>query len=164
MVERVVVVGGGQAGFQLVASLRISGFEGEIALVCEEPHLPYMRPPLSKAFMKGEAEAADLPFRNASFFADERVHLHLGMAVTGIDRASSQVRFASGERLAYDRLVLATGARPRHLACEGADLANVFCLRSLDHAAGIRDALPSTSNVTVIGGGFIGLEFAAVAS
>lgn len=161
---RVVVVGGGQAGFQFTASLRAGGFAGEIALVCEEPHLPYMRPPLSKVFMKGEAEPADLPFRNAIFFREERIHLRLGSAVSAIDRARRQVFLASGEGLGYDRLVLATGASPRRLACEGAKLANVLCLRSLDDAAAIRDALPVASQVAVIGGGFIGLEFAAVAS
>lgn len=162
--ERVVVVGGGQAALQLAVSLRQKCDAMSITLVCAEQHLPYMRPPLSKGLMKGETTAADLPFRSSDYFRDENITLVSGKPVTAISLGEKSVELISGDRLVFDKLVLATGARARKLGCEGAQLSNIFELRTLDDAFAIVDVLPCVSNVCVVGGGFIGLEFAAVAA
>ncbi|HSI39424.1 MAG TPA: FAD-dependent oxidoreductase [Xanthobacteraceae bacterium] len=163
MSEGVVIVGSGQGGFQLAASLREVGFNGPITLIGEEPGLPYQRPPLSKAFLKGEADAEHLELRPASFFAEHRIELAAGVRVAAIDRAARRVKLGSGASLAYGHLVLATGARNRPLAVPGAELEGVFYLRTLADAVALRARLSTPSRVVVVGAGFIGLEFAAVA-
>src|SRR5471030_757004 len=105
-VSSVVIVGAGHAGVQAAASLREEGFEGQVALISAEPHLPYQRPPLSKAFLKGTMEADGLPLRAAQFYADKGVDLVLGEEATFIDRSARCVELASGRRLAYGHLVL----------------------------------------------------------
>ncbi len=160
----VVVAGAGQAGFQVAASLRSEGYEGAITLIGEEPWLPYQRPPLSKAFMAGKQELESTLLRPAAFYQDHRIDLLLGEAIVAIDRPEHNVRLASGGAVPYSALVLATGARNRLLPLNGAGLDGVCYLRSREEAANLRQRLEQARDIVVIGGGFIGLEFAAVAS
>jgi 3-phenylpropionate/trans-cinnamate dioxygenase ferredoxin reductase subunit len=164
----VVILGTGQGGFQAAASLREEGFEGRLLLVGEEPDLPYQRPPLSKAYLTGKADAAQLRLRPGRFYAEHRIELRTGARATAIDRAGRTLLLASGERLAYDHLVLATGAHNRALPVRGAAAAEgVLQLRTLAEAEALRQRLGgggAARQVVVVGAGFIGLEFAAVAA
>ena len=159
----VVVAGAGQAGFQLAFSLRSRGYDGPITLIGEEPHIPYQRPPLSKGFLAGKQEVRHLALRPAPYYAAQRIELLAGETVTGIDRATRRVKLSSGGTLPYETLVLALGARVRRLPVPGVELDGVCYLRSLDDAVDIRSRLQEAREVVVIGGGFIGLELAAVA-
>ena len=159
----VVILGAGHAGFQLGASLRQSGFEGRVILVSDEPALPYQRPPLSKDYLAGKVGFELIVMRPEAFYRDHRIELRLGARATAIDRAARTVALASGERLAYDHLVVATGARNREPALSGLDLDGVFTLRNLAETDRLREGLAGAETVVVIGAGFIGLEFAAVA-
>src|SRR5438445_5914432 len=158
----VLIVGAGHAGFQLAASLRQHGFSGRICLINDEAHLPYQRPPLSKAYIKGSAGPESLMFRPEKFYHDQTIELIAGRVVS-IDRAGHKVLLASGETLAYGHLVLATGARNRLLDLPNANLPDVKYLRILDESEALRAIIPSKTRVVVIGAGFIGLEFAATA-
>ncbi|MGX7706403.1 NAD(P)/FAD-dependent oxidoreductase [Methylobacterium sp. Gmos1] len=158
----IVVVGAGQAGFQLGASLREGGYAGPVTLVGDEPGLPYGRPPLSKAYMLGKTDAAGLALRPDAYFAEHRLTVRAGERAVAIDRAGRRLRLASGEAVPYDDLVLATGSRNRPLPVPGADLAGVHQLRTLAEAEGLKAALAGARAVAVVGAGFIGLEFAAV--
>ena len=159
----IVIVGAGQAGYQVAASLRQEGFEGAITLVGDEPGVPYQRPPLSKAYLLGKVGVAALRFRPPEYFDEHRITRAQG-SVAAIDRARREVHLASGEKLAYDHLVLATGARNRVPTVPGMTLDGVFGLRSLADADGLSQRLGSAKRAVVIGAGFIGLEFAAVAA
>ena len=158
----VVIVGAGHAGFQVAASLRQNGFKDRISLINDEPHLPYQRPPLSKAYLKGTGGPDSLMFRPQKFYADQAIELIADHA-TAIDRAARKLVLASGASLDYGHLVLATGARNRLLDIPNANLANVRYLRNLDDSEDLRARLASCGRVVVIGAGFIGLEFAATA-
>jgi 3-phenylpropionate/trans-cinnamate dioxygenase ferredoxin reductase subunit len=159
----IVIVGGGHAGAQLCAALAGAGLGARVHLVCEEPELPYQRPPLSKAFLK-HADEALLPQRAEAWYAQAGITLHRGDPALAIDRARRQVQLRSGRQLPYAWLVLATGARARTLpALAGAEAGNVFALRSAADALRLRDAIATHARLTVIGGGFIGLEIAATA-
>jgi len=158
----VVIVGGGQAAMQTVDSLRREEFEGTITLVSEEPHLPYQRPPLSKNFLSGELDEERLFFRPEDFYTLRGVTLKLGTRVSEIDRIGTVVRTEDGATVPYDALVLAVGARVRELPVPGADLPGVHYLRSLDDSRSIAVELAGAGRVVVVGGGFIGLEVAAV--
>jgi 3-phenylpropionate/trans-cinnamate dioxygenase ferredoxin reductase component len=158
---RIAILGAGHGGAQLAASLREEGYAGAITLVSDEPDLPYHKPPLSKSFMK-EAETPLQPLRGLSFYADKSIDLALGIGVTQIDRAAQRLIFADGSVLGYDQLVLAMGTTARRLSVLGAGLPHVFHLRSAKDARAMRSALPSAARVVVIGGGFIGLEAAAM--
>jgi 3-phenylpropionate/trans-cinnamate dioxygenase ferredoxin reductase subunit len=160
----VVILGAGHAGVQVAASLREEGFEGAIALVSAETHLPYQRPPLSKAYLKGAMEADGLPLRAAQFYTDKNVDLLLGHAATRIDRGARRVELASGRSLDYDHLVLATGARQRPLEIAGIDLDGVLVLRDLTDARALRERIGAAHRIVVVGAGFIGLEIAATAT
>jgi len=162
MTDRVVIVGSGQAGFQVAASLRQDGYAGAIVLVGDEPGLPYQRPPLSKAYLKEGVEDR-LHFRNPDFFEKNGVELVDGVSVTSIDRTAHSVALSDGRQLDYAHLVLATGARNRRLPLPGIDLGNVLELRTLDHARTLRGKFEGAKSIAVIGGGFIGLEVAATA-
>ncbi|MDO8299143.1 NAD(P)/FAD-dependent oxidoreductase [Lacisediminimonas sp.] len=159
----VIVAGGGQAGAQAAVSLRQAGFEGRIVLVGDEPSLPYQRPPLSKDYLAGKLEESGLLLRAEKVYADQRVELMLGEQITAIDTARRSISLASGGELAYSHLVLATGARNRPLPAPGAELDGVFYLRTLAEARSLRERLGQTRRAVVVGGGFIGLEFAAAA-
>ena len=159
----VVIIGGGQAAAQAIASLRQGGFEGDITLIGEEPALPYQRPPLSKAYMKGEFEEARLYFRPAAWYKDQNVALMLGRRAAAIDREAKRVAIADGGDVDYEKLIIATGARPRALPAPGADLKGVHDLRTLVDVERIRPNMVSGRNIVVVGAGYIGLEAAAVA-
>jgi 3-phenylpropionate/trans-cinnamate dioxygenase ferredoxin reductase subunit len=158
----VLIVGAGHAGFQLAASLRQHGFGERIALINDEGHLPYQRPPLSKAYLKGEGRPDSLMFRPNKFYHDQNIDLISDRAVS-IDRARRKLLLASGASLAYWHLVLATGARNRLLDIPNANLEAVRYLRILDESEALRQRISSGQRVVVIGAGFIGLEFAATA-
>src|SRR6266850_5397933 len=158
----VVIIGAGHAGFQLAASLRQHGFSERVTLLNDEGHLPYQRPPLSKAYLKGTGGPDSLMFRPAKFYHDQNIDLIVDHAVS-IDRATRKVLFASGTALDYGHLVLATGARNRLLDIPNANLDSVRYLRTLDESQALRDLIAPGQRVVVIGAGFIGLEFAATA-
>lgn len=162
MTGSVVIVGAGHAGFQLAMSLRQDGFAERILLVNDEPHLPYQRPPLSKAYLKGTGGPETLSFRPEKFFHDQKIEL-IADRGTAIDRAERKLELASGSSLDYGHLVLATGARNRLLDLPNANLEGVRYLRTLDESQVLRDRMPDHRHVVVIGAGFIGLEFAATA-
>jgi 3-phenylpropionate/trans-cinnamate dioxygenase ferredoxin reductase subunit len=159
----VIVVGGGQGGFQVAASLRDEGYTGPVTLVGDEPGLPYQRPPLSKAFLFGKAQQSHIELRPRSFYAARNITVVAPDRVTAIDRAAQCVALASGLSLPYDHLVLATGARARMPALAGSKLHGVLALRSHADAAAILSRLQQARRLVVVGGGFIGLEVAAVA-
>lgn len=164
MGDGVVIVGGGQAGFQTASSLRSEGFDGPIHLICEEASIPYQRPPLSKGFVVGKQDYAHILLRPESYYREHEIQLTTGQKVVSIDRAFRRVRLASGERIPYDFLVLAIGARNRTLGLPGADMEGVCYLRTLAEATKIkRELRVDAERVVVIGGGFIGLEIAASA-
>jgi 3-phenylpropionate/trans-cinnamate dioxygenase ferredoxin reductase subunit len=162
-VSSVVIVGAGHGGVQAAASLREEGYGGAITLISAEPHLPYQRPPLSKAYLKGNMEADGLPLRAAQFYTERSIDLLLGETATRIDRGARRVELASGKSLAYDCLVLATGARQRPLDVPGIDLDGVLVLRDLTDARALRERIDAARRVVVVGAGFIGLEIAATA-
>ncbi|MBI4998479.1 MAG: FAD-dependent oxidoreductase [Rhodocyclales bacterium] len=158
-----VIIGAGQAGLQTAESLRSEGYAGEVLMIGDEPRPPYQRPPLSKAYLLGEFSEAQLTIRAPEALARKNITLVSGVSVTAIDRAARQVRLSDGRVIDYAGLCLATGSRPRPLPVPGADLANVLPLRTLADTQAIAALLPEVRRVVVIGGGFIGLEFAAVA-
>lgn len=158
----IVIVGGGHAGAALCGELAKAGLGPRLRLVCEEADLPYQRPPLSKHFLKSPTETLQ-PHRPEAWYAEQGIALHRGDAVVAIDRAARAVTLASGQRLPYERLVLATGARARRLPPLPEGLANVVALRQAGDARALRDGLVPGGRLTVLGGGFIGLEVAATA-
>jgi 3-phenylpropionate/trans-cinnamate dioxygenase ferredoxin reductase component len=161
--QTVVIVGAGHGGFQLAASLRQHGFDGRILLLADEPVLPYQRPPLSKDYLDGKIGFDLLLMRPDSFYRDHNIDLLQGARAEEIDRAGKTLRLGSGERLQYDHLVLATGARNRVPPLPGIELDGVCYLRTLAETHELRDRLVAAEHLVVIGAGFIGLEFAAVA-
>jgi 3-phenylpropionate/trans-cinnamate dioxygenase ferredoxin reductase component len=158
-----VIVGAGQAGFQTAASLRTEGYSESIVLIGEEPHIPYQRPPLSKGFPLGTQDLDSIELRPRAFYQDRRIDLLTGERVVAIERAERRVRLASGGNIPYQTLVLAIGSRNRKLAWIGGEFDGVLYLRSLDEAWAIKERLKEAQEIVVIGGGFIGLELAAVA-
>jgi 3-phenylpropionate/trans-cinnamate dioxygenase ferredoxin reductase subunit len=159
----VAIIGAGQAGLQVAASLRELRYEGRVVLIGDEPHVPYQRPPLSKGYLLGEVSAGQITLRAPTFFATQQVELIAGKRAVAVDRDRRIVRLMDDSAVEYDHLVLATGARNRPLLVPGADLRNVFFLRTLDEAALLQEKLSDARNAVVIGAGFIGLEFAASA-
>ena len=160
---RVVIVGAGQAGAALAAKLRALGHQGPVTLIGEEPAPPYQRPPLSKAYLLGEMEEERLWLRSPEFYAENRIELRLGQPVTGIDRAAKTVT-VGGEAIPYDHLALTTGSSPRRLpATIGGDLPGVHTVRTLADVDAMRGEFRPGRRVIIVGGGYIGLEAAAVA-
>jgi 3-phenylpropionate/trans-cinnamate dioxygenase ferredoxin reductase subunit len=155
----IVIVGGGQAGFQLASALRVDGFDGAIRLVCDEPGLSYQRPPLSKAFLNGDVSIRDISFAAEDFYRDNAIDIIADRAAA-IDPVRRTVRLASGGQLRHDRLVLATGARNRRMT-GSEDIAGVLSLRTVSDAMELRDQLRAAGNIVIIGGGFLGLEVAS---
>jgi 3-phenylpropionate/trans-cinnamate dioxygenase ferredoxin reductase component len=164
MRKETVILGAGHAGVQAAASLREEGYDGAIRLVDAQIALPYQRPPLSKAFMKGETSADLIVLRGEAFYREHAIDLLLGVKALRIDRAKRRLLLGDGSALPYGNLIIATGARARPLPVPGADLGNVFVLRDIEDALKIKLAMADAQRITVIGGGFIGLEFAAVAA
>lgn len=162
MMRKIVVVGAGQAGASCVAKLRTEGFAGQIALIGEEHAPPYQRPPLSKAYLLGDMELERLYLRPASFYAENGIDLHLDRRVDAIDRAD-QVVVAGGESFAYDALVLATGSVPRRLpGAIGVETAGVHVVRTLRDVDEMAPEVVAGRKALIVGGGYIGLEAAAV--
>jgi 3-phenylpropionate/trans-cinnamate dioxygenase ferredoxin reductase subunit len=157
---RVVVVGAGHAGGTFAALLRQAGYAGEVVVFGDEPDPPYHRPPLSKEFV---ADPLEKWLRAPGFYAEQGVTLRLGEAVVDVDRHAGTVTTSGGESLAYDHLVLATGAAPRRLPVPGAELDGVQVLRTLPDARTLRDRVRAGGPVAVVGGGYVGLEVAAAA-
>ena len=163
MSQGLVVVGGSYAAAQIAASAREQGYAEPIRIVSEEPRGPYQRPPLSKGYLAGKVPPAALPLRSEAFYRDSKVKLILGARAESIDLPGQSVVLSDGQRLAFDRLALTTGARPRPLPVPGGDLEGVLFLRSLTDADALRTRLAEATDVVIVGAGFIGLEFASVA-
>lgn len=161
MIQRVVLAGAGQASAQCIETLRKKGFQGQIDLVGDEPHLPYQRPPLSKKYLAGELGLDRLTLRHQAFFDEHRVGLHLGRKVSGIDRGNRTATLDDGRVLSYDALVLATGSVARQLPLPGAELAGVHYLKDIADADRLRSEIEPGRRAVIIGGGYIGLEAAA---
>lgn len=165
--DSVVIVGAGQAGVQTAEALRSGGYTGPITLLGDEPYGPYHRPPLSKAWLAGEMDAAQLVMRAPEMLARKGIDLRTGVRVAAIDCAARQMQLADGSTLPYGALVMATGATPRTLPLPGGDAPGVLALRGKDDASAIAErmaaCLAAQQPVVVIGGGFIGLEVAATA-
>ena len=159
----IVVVGAGQAAAQAAQSLRAGGYTGSLTIVGDESALPYQRPPLSKAYMKGEFAEERLYFKPAAWYEDQKIEVLLGTQATGIDRAARQVHLGHGGHLSYDALIIATGSRPRPLPTPGADLDGVHDLRTLADVERLRPKMVAGRRIVIIGAGYIGLEAAAVA-
>lgn len=162
--ERIVVLGGGQAGGWAALTLRAKGFTGEIELIGEEPRYPYERPPLSKELLRGEVAVEQLLLKAPEAYAKAGIGTHFGRRAIGIDRAARTVLLADGAEVGYDRLLIATGARARELHCAGAYETGVHYLRTIDDAQALRGKLETAEHLTVVGGGLIGMEVAASAT
>ena len=163
MQDSLVIVGAGQAGAQVAQSLRAAGFEAPIVLVGDEPHPPYQRPPLSKKHLAGEIDDEALHLRPAAFYEQNRIDCRFGVAVEAIDRAALTLRLSDGSQLTYAKLVICTGTRPRALPLPGAGLEGVVTLRTIADVEAMRARLAAPGRVAIVGGGYIGLEVAAVA-
>ncbi|WP_147126406.1 NAD(P)/FAD-dependent oxidoreductase [Shimia ponticola] len=162
--SHIVVIGAGQAGSSLTAKLRALGFDGKVTLIGEETAPPYQRPPLSKKYLLGEMELERLYLRPESFYADQNIDLRLGTTVTSIDASAKTIGLGE-ETLSYDQLALTTGSTPRVLpAAIGGDLGGVFPVRTLADVDAMSAAFEAGGHVLIIGGGYIGLEAAAVAA
>ncbi|MEJ0095058.1 MAG: FAD-dependent oxidoreductase [Methylocella sp.] len=159
----VVIIGAGQAGGEVSTLLRQNRFEGRIVLFGDEPHLPYMRPPLSKAYLAGDIGADALIYKAPIAYETANVEVRLGLRVDRIDRSSKRLLLEGGQTQAYDKLVIATGGRARELDVPGARLGNIFYLRSIADVEALRPQLQAGRRLVIVGGGYVGLEVAAVA-
>jgi len=160
--QRCIIVGASHAAGELCISLRKEGWTGSITVVGDENYLPYNRPPLSKTFLAGAKSIDDLLIRHAEAYTKADIEMKLGCRVKKIDREKKEVTLDNDETLAYDKLVLTTGARPRTMDMPGVELENVFYLRSIHDAEGIRPYIQSGHRAVIVGGGYIGLETAAM--
>ena len=158
-----VIVGGGHAAGQAAASLRQEGYAGELVILADEPHIPYQRPPLSKQYLAGEQGLDRVYLRAEKFYADKDVDVRMAARAAGIDRDAKTVVLEGGGEIGYDKLLLATGGRPRILDIPGADLPGVHYLRTIADSDAIKADLAPGRRLAVVGGGYIGLEVAAVA-
>ena len=156
-----IIIGASHAGAQLCVSLRQGGWDGDITVIGDEPDLPYHRPPLSKDFLSGDKAIDEILLRPASVYESANVEMKLGMRVGAIDREAKTILTEDGETLSYDKLVLATGARVRHLPVPGADLEGVYYLRDTNDVRAIKAGVQAGKRAVIIGGGYIGLETAA---
>jgi len=158
-----VIVGGGMAGAIAAQTLREEGFDGKITLLGQEPNAPYERPPLSKDYLQGKADRDSIFVHPEPWYAEHAVELSLGSAVTSLDPATRTVTTATGAQLSYDRLLLATGSKPRRLDVPGADLDGVYYLRNVEDSERLKIEFGQAKRVVIIGAGWIGLETAAAA-
>lgn len=160
----IVVIGAGQAGATVIEKLRAHGYDGPLSLIGDEPHPPYQRPPLSKAYLLGEMAKERLFLRPLSYYEDHDVKMHLGVRAIGINRQAHEVHLADGVSVPYTRLVLVTGSCPRRLPrAVGGNLEGVYTVRDLTDVDKMAHQFQPDARVLVIGGGYIGLEAAAVA-
>jgi 3-phenylpropionate/trans-cinnamate dioxygenase ferredoxin reductase subunit len=163
MTQHLVVIGAGQAATQAAQTLRQQNYTGAITLLGEEPYAPYQRPPLSKKYFSGETPRERLLLRPQAFYAEKGIALELSARVEEIDAAAHALRLQDGRALRYDKLLIATGSRPRTLAVPGADLPGVHHVRTIADIDALNESLSAGARVVVIGGGYIGLEMASVA-
>jgi len=163
MSERIVIIGAGQAGAQAITSLRAEGFSGAITMVGDEPFLPYQRPPLSKAYLQGKLERERLFLKPEAFYGESKVDLILNTAAAKVDREKKQVTLTDGRALSYDKLLLATGTRVRPILVPNANLKGIYYLRSIADVDALREVFQPGKRLAIVGGGYIGLEVAAVA-
>ncbi len=161
--DKIIIVGAGQAGMQCAESLRAEKFEGSITIIGDEAYAPYQRPPLSKAFLKGDISEERLAFRKPDFFETKNITLLTERRVIALDPRQKTVTLSDGASLAYDKLVLATGSRVRPLPNVDASMKGLHYVRDMEDAKGLKAAIATAHNIVVIGAGFIGLEVAAVA-
>ena len=159
-----VIVGAGHGGAQAAAALRQAKFAGSVAMLGDEPELPYERPPLSKEYLAGDKPIERLLIRPAAFWANRQIATLIGRRVTAVDPAAREIRCEDGSVVGYGSLIWAAGGSPRRLVCSGHDLVGVHTLRSRADADRMRAELPGVRRAVVIGGGYIGLEAAAVLS
>lgn len=159
----IVIVGGGQAAGQAAASLRQEGCDDRIVVLADEPHIPYQRPPLSKQYLASACGLERVHLRPACFYSLKNIEVRPGVRVERLDLCAKTATCADGETIGYRKLLLATGARPRRLAVPGGDLAGVHYLRTIGDVDAIRTGLHPGRRLVVVGGGYIGLEVAAVA-
>jgi len=161
--QRVVIVGAGQAGLQVAVSLRQGGYEGELLMLGQEPHLPYQRPPLSKQVLKGEWGADKCLLRHQAYFDEHNISLKPGVEAARLDTRGNQITLGDGQTLGYDWLVICSGSRLNRIELSGSSLSGVHYLRTLDHALELLPHLQPGVRMVVAGGGYIGLEVAASA-
>jgi 3-phenylpropionate/trans-cinnamate dioxygenase ferredoxin reductase subunit len=160
----VVIVGAGHGGAQAAVQLRQFGFDGSIAMIGDEPELPYERPPLSKDFLAGDKEFARMLIRPESFWAERHVTMITDALVTEVDADAKRVTTGAGDSFGYGALIWATGGHPRRLACEGRDLGGIHAIRTRADVEALKNELGTAQTIVVVGGGYIGLEAAAVLS
>jgi len=159
--RRIVVIGGGQAGSEFAFELRRLGFAGHILLVGEEAYLPYQRPPLSKAVLTGEMPPGALTLKSAAAYEKAGIGIRLGTRVAALDRVAKTIRLQSCETIAYDQLALTTGGVARRIQVPGADLANIFTLRTIDDVEALRGIAAPGKRLVIVGAGYVGLEVAS---
>ena len=160
--QKIIIIGGGQAGCQTATSLRTLGFLGEISIYCSENYLPYQRPPLSKKFLLGELDKERLFFKPEKFYRDNNINFFLNSYVTKIEIDNKKIFLNNNEEDSYDKLVIATGTKPREIDVDKDSAKNIFYLRSIDDVLEIKGKVQSSKKVAIIGGGYIGLEVAAI--
>jgi 3-phenylpropionate/trans-cinnamate dioxygenase ferredoxin reductase subunit len=163
MSRPLIIIGAGQTAAQAVTTLRSKGFDRPIVVFGDEAHPPYQRPPLSKAFLSGETTAERLELKGTHFYEQHNVDLRLGTRVVRLDPRERTVELSSGTSVAYESVLIATGARARRIPIPGADLQGVHSIRGIDDAQHLREALQPGARLIIIGGGYIGLEVAAKA-
>ncbi|NIR27782.1 MAG: FAD-dependent oxidoreductase [Gammaproteobacteria bacterium] len=163
MDDGIVIIGAGHCAGQLAARLRAEGYEGRVRLIGEEPHVPYQRPPLSKAYLAGHIGLERVHMRPRKFYESQSIELMLESRVTRLDPGRRSLTLASGEAVDYEKLVLATGSRPRRLPVPGTDLEGICYLRRVEDADALREAFRPGLRLVIVGGGYIGLEVASVA-
>jgi len=164
MADDILIIGAGQAAAQAVQSLRAEGFEGPIRLFGDEPYAPYQRPPLSKKFLAGEIGYDRVELKGEEFYAQANVETHWGTRVTEIDRRNKRILTGDGREFPYGKLIIATGSRVRELNVPGFELEGVHYLRNIDDVKSIQAHFREGAKMVVVGGGYIGLEVAAVAA
>lgn len=160
--DTVVIIGAGQAGGEAAITLRRKGFEGRVIMIGDEPYVPYERPPLSKGYLSGALEQERLFLKKPEFYSEKNIELMLGRRVTRIDREAKAVTLDDGQQLSYSKLLIATGGRARPLPIPGAELNGVLYLRNIDDIHALQAKVKPGARAVMIGGGYIGLETAAV--
>ena len=162
MSGNIVIIGAGQAGAQAVQSLRAEGIDAPIIMIGDEAYAPYQRPPLSKAYLLGNFERPRLFLKADSYYPESHCELIVNTSVAAIHRAERIVELSTGRKIDYDKLLLATGARVRRLKCPGADLPGVHYLKTIADVDGLQEVFQAGKRIAIVGGGYIGLEVAAV--
>ena len=158
-----VIIGGGLGGAKAAEALREKGFDGKVVLIAAEEHLPYERPPLSKEFLAGKKTLGDFTVHDSEWYRQNKIELRTSTEAVAIDPTEHTVTLSDDTDLHYDKLLLATGSRPRWLSIPGADSTGVHYLRTIDDASNLDTALKEGTSLAIIGAGWIGLEIAASA-